>query len=632
MLDFRSYNIDFPVIIGPNLGFPLILKYDTSTNISNLTFDLLVVAPQNATKDSLKKTLDGTIEIVPLLKLKFESGEEDTSSKNVAIRGDIIPLKLNLIEPIEVVPINMVKYLENDNYLNPASHFDKFSTFGNLSKYFKALVSFEPSPEVRELLKTRNFVMFDIVHKIPNRIVRTNFHSLVLSNQEWKDFTFIQATDIHIAKRNDEILEKIKITLTKKIRSKVKSFISEIRNKEVPPLEQRFINPNNQFRNLIKVVNEKVLNNELDFLVITGDIIDFCLISALGKLEDMVNFHLPNTNWVIFRDILLNQEEYYKPGMVLGEELLCPIFTIPGNHDFRLAHYDLRWGMMYKKIGLVLSEALTIFDHWVADPVRALTPLRICLINYWQEINPSLDYVITLGDNHLIFLNSGYDSGKDFRDLVWGSPSSTGMTSAQVQLLENFLNYRYKEGENVFLFSHGPVINPVKKLKVFQKLKRVLKFNTFIELDDLKESNLGEKEESEELRRIDNKIYLKHGTITNNWQEMINFCLNYCTLALCGHTHSLREFRLEQTNEKSRITKSVPFNLKKIENPAAVYYDDYSDLFQNSDDIAKNKPFILQTPALGLGSFDDPSYGGGYREIIVKKGKVDSFKVYFLPK
>ncbi|GAF78118.1 unnamed protein product, partial [marine sediment metagenome] len=386
MLDFRSYSIDFPVVIGPNIGYPLFIKYESSTDNSIFNFDLLIVAPQESDKDTLKDKLDGNIDITPLLRLEAESSKKNSADKNVAVRGKKILLKIKSVEHIDIVPINMVKYLESENYLNPASHFDKFASFGNLSNYFKVSASFKPPTEVKEILKTRNFVMFDIIQNIPNRLVRTNFHSLVLTKQDWKDFTFIQATDIHIAKRNDEILEKIKTTISKKIRSKIKSFISDLRDKEIPPLEQRFVNPNNQLRKLIKVVNKKVLNNDIDFLVVTGDIIDFCLISALGKLEDMVNFHLPNTNWVIFRDILLNKEEYFKPGMINGEELLCPIFTVPGNHDFRLAHYDLRWGLMYKKIGLVLSEALLIFDHWVADPVRALTPLRICLINYWQEI------------------------------------------------------------------------------------------------------------------------------------------------------------------------------------------------------------------------------------------------------
>ncbi|MCK4282077.1 MAG: hypothetical protein KAX10_08180, partial [Candidatus Lokiarchaeota archaeon] len=81
-----------------------------------------------------------------------------------------------------------------------------------------------------------------------------------------------------------------------------------------------------------------------------------------------------------------------------------------------------------------------------------------------------------------------------------------------------------------------------------------------------------------------------------------------------------------------KVFKSVPFNLIKIENPAAVFFDNYSELLTNPKDIWDKKPFLFQTPALGLGSYEHPTAGGAYREIKIKKGKIESFNVKFLPK
>jgi len=618
--------------VGPNLGFPCFLKYRNTTKNPEYSFDLLLISRENETIKTLKTSLEEAINIIPLKGLKFPNKFKNITDKNIAIRGTPIILKINDIENIDILPINRVAYLEDESYLNPQDYLLKFNTFGNLKAFFKVSVSFIVNSEISEFLKDQNFIMFDIIQNISEELTRVNYHSLVLTKQDWKNFSFIQATDLHLAKRNDLILEKLKKDITKRIRSKFRDFIDKLRKKEITPLENRLINPNNQFRKLIKIINKKVQENQIDFLVLTGDIIDFCLISSIEKFEDMLNFNFLNTNWKTFRDIILNKVEYHKAGMILGEELICPIFTIPGNHDFRLGHYDLRWGLMYRKIGLVLSEALILYDEWVADPFRALTPLRRSLINYWQEINPTLDYIITFGNNHFIFMNSGFDSGRDFRDLIWGSPSSTGMTDAQILFLENFLNYKLQGNENIFLFTHGPIVNPIKKIKFFQKIKKEFKPETFLNINELKETQLASKGFPEEKRNIDDKITLKFGTITNNWQEMVNFCKDFSNLSLCGHTHTLKEFRLETPIKKSKEFKSVPFNLIKIENPAAVFFDDYSELLLNSKEISDKKPFLFQTPALGLGSFDNPTEGGGYREIKIKNGKIDSFKVYFLSK
>ena len=123
---------------------------------------------------------------------------------------------------------------------------------------------------------------------------------------------------------------------------------------------------------------------------------------------------------------------------------------------------------------------------------------------------------------------------------------------------------------------------------------------------------------------------MKYGCISSNWEKLLEFCKNYCILTLAGHTHDSKEFRLEDTEEKSTVYDAPPFRLKKIENPAAIYYDEYSEMFDDVKSIENNEPFIVQTPALGLGSYRNPETAGGYREIVVKNGKLTSFKIKYI--
>jgi len=53
-------------------------------------------------------------------------------------------------------------------------------------------------------------------------------------------------------------------------------------------------------------------------------------------------------------------------------------------------------------------------------------------------------------------------------------------------------------------------------------------------------------------------------------------------------------------------------------------------MFTSSEIIEKNKPYIVQTPALGLGGYKNPETAGAFREIIIKNGKLSSFRVEYI--
>ncbi|MFX1490542.1 MAG: metallophosphoesterase, partial [Promethearchaeota archaeon] len=556
-------------------------------------------------------------------------------------RGKPLSVSIRDIKEVPIIPISNLSYLDT---LSPQDYLLKYKIYGNLSRFYRVFIEFKVSKEVKKFLKSRNFIMFDL--SIAD--AKINFHSIVISKQDWKNFKFVHATDLHLAERNDKIYDVIKNWTESSIKKNVDDFLEtaakklkikrKIKHKEDSlddikiPLRKRLINPNNQFRKFIKLANRKVFNNELDFIVLTGDLVDYTVLSRFTKkVRELNEFKYEESNWQVFKNITLNSNiNKGIKGVIKGEELLCPIFTTIGNHDYRPYHYDITWAEMYTKIGLNAAEALALNELFSASPITALVKSNNALKGYLSEINSSLDFSLTLGDNNFIFLNTGSDSFKNFRDLITGHPSVTGLLTKQIKYLENLINHKIKERSNVFLFLHGPPINTGERrfsIKLFEK-----KGERFIKekLSDFKESVLKKLGQPSSKARLDNVFNVKYGTVSSNWEKLVKFCKDHSTLTLSGHTHSLKEFRLEDPKTKSKVYDSPPFSLKKIENPAAVFYDLYSELYTDAKSIEQHGPFVVQTPALGLGGYKNPETAGAYREIEIKDGKLSSFRVKYI--
>ncbi|GAG34648.1 unnamed protein product, partial [marine sediment metagenome] len=249
-------------------------------------------------------------------------------------------------------------------------------------------------------------------------------------------------------------------------------------------------------------------------------------------------------------------------------------------HDYRPFHYDIRWAGLYRKMGLKASEAIALNDKLVALPISAIIKSKKSLKGYWSEINPSLDYFLKLGKSNFIFLNTGSDSFKNLSDLITGHPSLTGLKNKQISYLENLIGNKIQQGDNTFLFLHGPVINPKKKIGLFKRIKHKFGKKILTRIDEFKESMHKKLAKKTSNIRIDKKFNVKYGTISSNWEKLVEFCKEYCVLTMTGHTHTLKEFRLgDPENKKSRLLDAPPFSLKKIENPAAIFYDTYSEIF-----------------------------------------------------
>ncbi|MFX0022690.1 MAG: metallophosphoesterase [Candidatus Hermodarchaeota archaeon] len=612
-------------------SYRLIFKRKEQGFFSKLKEKIFQRKKKRALQDKLKTKIEGDLDLEQIKKLKSRLQ-----------RGDPIYPKIKVLENCSVSGIQDVSNIED---FTPQEILKKNQVYGILDKYYKVNIEFTLSKEVLSLLKGRNFVMFDINY-VDTRI---NYHSLVVSKQKWRDFTFIHATDLHLAERNDRLYELIKKWTESSIVENVEDFFEIVKKKlkitkkkpdqekilsEIKvPLRKRLINSNNQFRIFIKLMNRKVLRNELDFIVLTGDLVDYTILSKLAtKIENLTEFNYEDSNWMIFKNIVLNTPLKEKnKGVLRGEELNCPIFTTLGNHDYRPFPYDITWGEMYRKIGLNASEAIALNQLFSASPISAITKSSLALKGYFSEINSSTDFSIKLGNSLFIILNSGSDSFKNLKDLITGHPSVTGVSFKQIKYLENHINAHIDENTNTYLFLHGPPLNAEgRKYSINLFEKKGSRF-TKINMNEFRESLIAKTGKPLSNARIDGIFNVKYGCVSSNWERLVEFCKNYTSLTLSGHTHTNREFRLDDPGlQKSSVYDAPPFKLKKIENPAAIYYDNYSEMYDDPITIRKKGPFVVQTPALGLGSYKNPNTAGGYRELIVKDGKLCSFKVKYI--
>ncbi len=677
------------IIVSPNIGHPQILNIDTKISQQEFKTDLLIISN---IKDpiNLNELLKNSFKLIPIFEYRwkikqllekrglkkkikrfwkriksifslkkkvreFEISIEELDKFGVkqtktvkikkkeikkikprAFRG--LPIITNIIDirSTEPIKINDSLYL-NDQYCKPQNYLRRLDVFGDLDHFYKISVEFKLTDEILEFLSARKFIMFDILFEKSNLDKIINYHSIVISKNDWRDVNIIQATDLHIAARNDEMFDKIKkMYRTHRIKNIKK--INQIETNQIRleekgnirkslfdidlSFKKRLINPNNLFRKFVKIINKKVMQNKIDFIIITGDIVDFTNISMNTSNEESI-FAYKNSNWKHFKDILLNIDQINKKGVKRTREILCPIFTIPGNHDYRPWQYDLNWGGIYKKVGLKKIEAQALKDEYSASPIKAILKSENALKGYLSEINSTLDYYLKLGDYLFIFLNTGADSYKKMTDFISGSPSLTGLTQKQILFLNNIVESKFNKKTQVVLCLHAPPINTREKRGIISRIKKMFKKMMKIKISQFKESNFN-SEQKREKARIDDKFNIKYGTISSHWEKLIDFCYNYSTLTISGHTHMLNEYRL------NKITQNSPSHDNDEDSHVAVFYDIYSEFCNNTKNIQRYYPFVVQTPALGLKSFKRLKKAGAYREIILKNGKLSSFQVKYL--
>jgi len=630
LVDFSNFK-DFPIIISPNLGKPQIKSYlkNDIENINKFEIEILIAGLKSHYENYILEFISNNIELKPILGLDHKTRR--------GVRGESVKGEILEVKEAPIYDLSDERLIINYNLESPRKKPITENIYGNRDKFFIVKVEFPFNNEFKNYLKQRTYLMFDLIQKFTDsnnddELQRINYHAIVITTQEWKNFTIIHATDLHIAKRNDEILPILLKGFNKSISKSIlmiKDFLSGT-NKD--SIESRFINPNNNLRLFIKLMNILFDKGSVDLIIFTGDLIDFTIRSDIG--DKIFSFEMKNTNWNIFYNIILNfpiklRDDIEPVNIYEGEELLVPFFTTVGNHDYRSYHYDLRWGSLHKVVNVHQLEIMHYKDVIPANPISSLYVNNKTMTAYNQFINPYQDYYIRLGDHLILIMDSGYDSAKEIKDLFMGNPSAVGFSDEQLKYMENVIESKStSRGVRIALF-HAPIINPTPYSAFPFRLKREFKLKGINSLDDFKEDAL--KKFDGEDGRSDYYIDYKFGTISNNWDKTLKLFQENNFLVLNGHTHKFFEFRTESTDEPTELIRTQHFVLKKeIKVPVAIYMDDYSLKYKDPDFFNFKLPFYLQTPSLGVGRFNNTNLTGAFRIIKIKNNKIESFRIDFL--
>ena len=192
--------------------------------------------------------------------------------------------------------------------------------------------------------------LYNLVHRYPERSwANVNFHAVYLSDQDWQDFSLCQITDTHVSWRNDTLCTVLE--------------------PRFPGIRDRFINFNQNLRDFIRYANTRHAQGQLDAVVLTGDIADYVrdnFDQRLGRerpkdLQAEPFGPAPIDNFELFRDLVVAWPSH--AGLVVGDELAVPMFTVPGNHDYRRNEYPLIHKLKIELAGIDLSSL-----H--EDPIR----------------------------------------------------------------------------------------------------------------------------------------------------------------------------------------------------------------------------------------------------------------------
>ncbi len=649
----------FPIIIKPNLGQPILINLrdykDINGNfIKKNTFDSLIIAIPEQSIQEILQYFHLNIYIQPILK-----DEGDFSER----RGERYPLQILEVKKIEKFDFKDQGVLEEENCIV----WDIFKTllpidniFGRRKILYKIKFQIKKLKKINDLLieTSRNFLLFDIVHDFPNRMVdKINYHSIAIFDKDWSNFRFIHASDLHVARRNDFIVKYLKEKTLAKIQSfqranrkkisKVDTtiltrdytFRKEFQEERLEDLRVAKYNFNYNLRLLIDHVNKQVMENELDFVLMTGDLIDYLEI-ATG------NYQYKN-NFFVFIDILLGLNRGLdKPPFLTDKEfinkkeILAPIFTTVGNHDYRKGHYSVRLGRLHQIFGMTKKEIKGYFDLKYVNYLKTLRSRDKYLRDYFRHVNPNLNYKIRIGDFcNFIFLDTGQDSIADMHDLLKGSPSTKGLKDYQIDLLRAYIQLCHDE--KIIVIMHTPPISPSLGKRKQRKFKKKFKLHRKLRWSDFYESNL---KRYIGISRLDKILNLKYQIVMYNWANLLRIFVGSdkiirrkVDLILCGHTHTLKEFRLKEARESESISMGFYFTKIPVNVPCEVYTDRYRNIlrdFKNLDNLKAwfdvNKPFIFQTQAIGPISQYYKFKPPGFRYITIKDKQITRVNVYSL--
>src|SRR5271157_5731092 len=274
-----------PLLIYPNLGCPQIISYQEA---GHHVFEGIFVAESGQSQADIGAILANRIALYLL------SPQEGST---IAQRRGPIQVIIEILERWPALPFPHPRYASDGLFNYPRPDVLEVKAFGNRNSFYYARLAFELAEEYQEELNTCPFLLFDIVFEARTGLKRANFHALCVSPKDWQDLTFVHATDLQCAQRNDNFLHVIREQLSDNPETHAQEEREEDFDREIKdiPLENRFLNINDNLRRFCKVVSKRARAGDVDFVVLTGDLVDFVVLASGGASPFNYNFH--NTNW-----------------------------------------------------------------------------------------------------------------------------------------------------------------------------------------------------------------------------------------------------------------------------------------------------------------------------------------------
>ncbi len=639
----------YPIIIKPNIGQPLFIdlrKYHKKNNefLKDIYFDTIFIGRTDLSIDQIKDILSNNLYLQPILR--------DTGSFKKR-RGNKYQLEIIDILKKKFVDIKKIDLHKNEELYDLG---DIYYTLKKNSKSFnkrdsliKIRLKINDIDEIYTILKELNksFLLFDIIQDIPlEKKKRIVFHSLALFDKNWDNFHFIHATDSHVSRRNDIIFKFLREKSLKEknhvnndffFLNRKYEFREEFQVDKYQFIQHGMYNFNDNLRIFISNTNEKVRQNKLDFVFFTGDLIDYI---GLANYDDIYK-----NNYQFLLDILLGitrESDGKDEELPNKQEILAPIFTILGNHDYRLGHYSIFMGKIYRIFGLEKHDIKDYRDDKYFNGIKALYSKTRFLKDYFLFINPNRNFKLNIGKQFLfIFLDSGKDSIANLLGLMRGAPSTRGLNKIQIKLLRYHINQ--SNIKHIVILMHAPPISPKLNKSKKKKLKKKFNLGRKIEWFDFYEENIKKYTGKKSLESI---LNLKDQTLIYRWGTLMDILSSSesennkkIDLVLCGHTHTLKEFRLKKNikSKKKRVNMGFYFIPLYVHIPCKIYTNRYRNIIKNftkESDLNNwfnvNKPFILHTQGLGSLSYKIKVKAPGFRYITVKNNQIMDFSVYSL--
>ncbi|HVG13250.1 MAG TPA: metallophosphoesterase, partial [Flavisolibacter sp.] len=462
--------------------------------------------------------------------------------------------------------------------------------------------------------------LYNICFEEPENGLQVVAPHALYAKKDVSNFGLMQATDLHVSRR-------------------VEGMRGALSRKGLEEGVREFVNWNDKFRDLVKYANHLHSIGELDMILATGDLVDFIFERGDNRKG--------GGNFTFFRDIILGRAPYGDKNIFLPnkelehEELRVPIYTTLGNHDYRPNPYewyaDVDAGDMggwdfipgglwnedvssYTGLNITENEIKSLqgskprLDMYAAAESLKADPHA--LDYYRRYINRDLNYVINIGVNKIIVIDSKWDLGildvsaktilkvvvghltENERDLMSVNPDSVGFEDAEIDVVRSALTGSSREGV-VILGVHAPIINPKgnEYPHYFRQTEhptaaKELMSGYLIRRDSLKFSqNLGATNRDEtfpdwirtgslNFKKQDPGNLLDFGTSRGRISDLIKLCLGQgvarpVDLILCGHGHKMVEFRFGWNDEENFFRF---YHEHYTENPGEYYNAFYNDL------------------------------------------------------